>query len=71
MKSARGAGYSGRLLCGAGIVSGEDASAAIGLGMDGILVASSVVKSKDWGAKVRELATALTVTGYCNRGITG
>ena len=60
VKSARGAGYSGRLLCGAGIVSGEDASAAIGLGMDGILVASSVVKSKDWVAKVRELATALT-----------
>ena len=59
VKSARGAGYSGRLLCGAGIVSGEDASAAIGLGMDGILVASSDVKSKDWGAKVRELATAL------------
>jgi triosephosphate isomerase len=59
VKSARGAGYSGKLLCGAGIVSGDDASAAMRLGMDGVLVASSVVKSKDWGAKVRELATAL------------
>ena len=57
--AGRGSGYSGKLLCGAGIVSGEEARAAIRLGMDGVLVASSVVKSKDWGAKVRELATAL------------
>ena len=60
--SARGAGYSGRLLCGAGIVSGEDVRTAVRLGMDGILVASSVVKSKDWRAKVRELAAALLMT---------
>lgn len=58
--TARGAGYSGGLLCGAGIVSSEDARTAIRLGMDGILVASSVVKSKDWRAKVRELAAALS-----------
>jgi triosephosphate isomerase len=57
--SARGAGYEGKLLCGAGIVTGEDARAAVKLGMDGILVASSVVKSKDWESKIRELAAAL------------
>ncbi|MGA2665222.1 MAG: triose-phosphate isomerase [Nitrososphaerales archaeon] len=57
--AARGAGYTGRLLCGAGIVSGEDARAAMELGMDGILVASSVVRSADWRSKVRELASAL------------
>jgi triosephosphate isomerase len=57
--SARGAGYQGKLLCGAGIVTGEDVRAAMRLGMDGILVASSVVKSKDWGSKIKELAAAL------------
>jgi len=57
--SARRAGYHGKLLCGAGIVTGEDARAAMRLGMDGVLVASSVVKANDWGAKVRELAAAL------------
>ena len=57
--AVRGAGYAGRLLCGAGIVSGEDARAAVELGMDGVLVASSVVRSRDWETKVRELASAL------------
>ncbi len=52
-------GYKGSLLCGAGIVSGEDASAAIRLGTNGILVASSVVKAGDWPAKLRELGTAM------------
>jgi triosephosphate isomerase len=53
------AGYSGRLLCGAGIVSGEDVAAAIRLGTQGILVASSVVKAQDWRAKLRELGAAM------------
>jgi triosephosphate isomerase len=53
-------GFRGRLLCGAGIVSGEDAAAAMRLGAHGILVASSVVKAKpDWEGKVRELSDAL------------
>ena len=37
-----------KLLCGAGIVSGEDVAKAIELGSKGILVASGIVKSKDW-----------------------
>ncbi len=53
------AGYKGSLLCGAGIVSGEDVAAAIRLGTSGILVASSVVKAQDWTAKLRELGTAM------------
>src|SRR5712692_6973895 len=53
------AGYSGRLLCGAGIVSGDDVAAAIRLGTQGILVASSVVRAQDWDAKLRELGTAM------------
>ncbi len=52
-------GYSGNLLCGAGIVSGEDVAAAISLGTSGILVASSVVKAQDWQAKLRELGSAM------------
>jgi len=54
-----GAGYEGSLLCGAGIVSGEDVAAAVRLGTEGILVASSVVKAPDWQAKLRELGTAM------------
>ncbi len=55
----RKSGYEGRVLCGAGIVSGEDVAKAVELGTDGVLVASSVVKAKDWEAKVRELANSL------------
>jgi triosephosphate isomerase (TIM) len=58
-RSAGDAGFRGILLCGAGIVTGEDVRAATRLGMGGILVASSVVRSKDWAGKVGELATAL------------
>ena len=55
------AGYKGSLLCGAGIVSGDDVEAAMRLGTQGILVASSVVKAPDWPAKLRELGTAMHV----------
>jgi triosephosphate isomerase len=55
------AGYKGSLLCGAGIVSGDDVAAAMRLGTHGILVASSVVKAQDWPAKLRELGTAMHV----------
>jgi triosephosphate isomerase (TIM) len=55
------AGYKGSLLCGAGIVSGDDVEAAMRLGTQGILVASSVVKAQDWPAKLRELGTAMHV----------
>jgi len=53
------AGFDGTLLCGAGVVSGEDVGAAIRLGTSGILVASSVVKARDWEAKLSELASAM------------
>jgi triosephosphate isomerase len=57
--AVRKTGYGGRILCGAGIVSGEDVARAVELGVDGVLVASSVVKAADWEAKVRELANSL------------
>ena len=57
--AARRAGFGGKILCGAGIVTGEDVSRAVQLGADGVLVASSVVKAGDWESKVRELANSL------------
>ena len=56
----RRAGYEGEILCGAGIVSGEDVTKAVELGVDGVLVASSVVKASDWESKVGELARSLS-----------
>jgi triosephosphate isomerase (TIM) len=55
----RGAGYKGTFLCGAGITNAEDAHAAVRLGAEGVLVASSVVKAPDWEEKMEEIARAL------------
>ena len=52
-------GYRGEILCGAGIVSGEDVKRAVELGADGVLVSSSVVKARDWQSKIEELAHSL------------
>jgi len=60
VSAVRRAGYGGKILCGAGIVSGEDVTKALTLGVDGVLVASSVVKARDWEAQVRELARSLS-----------
>ncbi len=59
VRAARSADYRGSILCGAGIVNGEDVRMAVKLGVDGVLVASSVVKAKNWDGKVTELALAL------------
>lgn len=48
-----------KLLCGAGIVSGDDVSKAIELGSKGILVASGIIKAKDWNKIISEFAKAL------------
>ncbi len=48
-----------KLLCGAGIVSGEDVAKAIELGSKGILVASGIVKSKDWNKIMTEFAKSM------------
>ncbi|MBI4258576.1 MAG: triose-phosphate isomerase [Thaumarchaeota archaeon] len=47
------------VVCGAGVVSGEDVEAAIRLGSKGVLVASGVVKAKDWRTAIVDLATPL------------
>ena len=48
-----------RVLCGAGVQSGEDLAMALKLGADGVLLASAVTKAKDPEAAFRGLLTAL------------
>ena len=48
-----------KLLCGAGIVSGEDVAKSVELGSKGILVASGIIKAKNWNKIVSEFAKAL------------
>ncbi len=49
-----------KLLCGAGIVSGEDVSKASELGSQGILVASGIIKAKSWVTMISEFAKAMS-----------
>jgi triosephosphate isomerase len=49
-----------KLLCGAGIVSGEDVSKSSELGSKGILVASGIIKAKSWTKMITEFAKALS-----------
>jgi triosephosphate isomerase len=48
-----------KVLCGAGITNGDDASSALKLGAKGILVASGVVKASDPYKALLELARAM------------
>ncbi len=48
-----------KLLCGAGIVSGEDVTKALELGSKGILVASGIIKAKNWNNIISEFSKAL------------
>ena len=56
VKSAKN---STKLLCGAGIVSGKDVARAKELGSKGILVASGIVKAKDWEKIISEFCKGL------------
>jgi triosephosphate isomerase len=54
-----------RVICGAGIVNGEDVDSALRLGAFGVLVASGIIKSNNWESKISELAAPMTKTiGY-------
>jgi len=56
VKSAKN---STKLLCGAGIVSGKDVTRAKELGSKGILVASGIVKARNWEKIIDEFSRAL------------
>tara|TARA_B100000029_G_scaffold104175_1_gene94674 strand:- start:1641 stop:2297 length:657 start_codon:yes stop_codon:yes gene_type:complete len=57
--SVKSAKKSTKLLCGAGIVSGKDVTRAKELGSKGILVASGIIKAKNWEKIIDEFARAL------------
>tara|TARA_B100000809_G_scaffold241139_1_gene264060 strand:- start:2973 stop:3629 length:657 start_codon:yes stop_codon:yes gene_type:complete len=57
--AVRSAKNSTKLLCGAGIVSGDDVAHAKELGSKGILVASGIVKAKNWEKIIGEFSRAL------------
>ena len=59
VEMVRQAGFTGKILCGAGIVTGDDARAAMRLGAEGVLVASSIVKAGAREMKIREIIEAL------------
>jgi triosephosphate isomerase len=44
-----------KVLCGAGITTGDDVAAALRLGTVGVLLASGVVKAKDWEKAIKDL----------------
>lgn len=48
-----------KLLCGAGIVSGEDVKQSMILGSKGILVASGIIKAKNWQKIIEDFAKAM------------
>jgi triosephosphate isomerase len=48
-----------KLLCGAGIISGQDVAKALELGSKGILVASGIIKAKDWTKIIEEFSKAM------------
>lgn len=62
VQAVRAAKNSTKLLCGAGIVSGQDVRKAMDLGSKGILVASGIVKAKNWNAVVEEFAKGMLKT---------
>ena len=57
--AVKNANNSTKMLCGAGIVSGDDVEKAIQLGAKGILVASGIIKSKNWEKIIVEFSKAM------------
>lgn len=55
----RDLGFHGRFICGAGISSASDVRAAVKLGAEGVMLSSSVIKTSNWSAKLKELVEAL------------
>jgi triosephosphate isomerase len=49
-----------KVLCGAGVKTGEDVAKSIELGAEGVLLASGIVKAKDKERVIRDLASGLT-----------
>jgi triosephosphate isomerase len=52
------------ILCGAGITTGKDVTAALKLGTKGVLLASGIVKAKEPYKVLSEMAEALSCKAY-------
>ena len=59
VQAIKSAKNSTKLLCGAGIISGQDVSKAVELGSKGILVASGIIKAKNWEKIISEFCKGL------------
>ena len=59
LSAVKKARNSTKLLCGAGIVTSEDVKRAMELGSRGILVASGIVKSRNWNRDIEGFAKAI------------
>ena len=59
INAVQSAKNSTKLLCGAGIVSAEDVSRAVELGSKGILVASGIIKAKNWESILSDFSRGL------------
>jgi triosephosphate isomerase len=55
VRLVKGVNPSVGVLCGAGISTGEDVRMALELGAEGVLLASSVVKARDWRAAAEDV----------------
>jgi triosephosphate isomerase len=55
VRLVKGVNPSVGVLCGAGISTGEDVRMALELGAEGVLLASSVVKARDWRAATEDV----------------
>jgi len=60
--AVKNANNSTKLLCGAGIAAGEDVEKAMQLGAKGILVASGIIKAKNWEKIIDEFSKAMYKT---------
>ncbi|MFN4336377.1 MAG: triose-phosphate isomerase [Candidatus Nitrosocaldus sp.] len=52
-------GLKSKIICGAGIVDGNDSKAAIRLGSKGVLVASGIVKADNWYERIKDIASSM------------
>lgn len=59
VRAAREAHRDVRVLCGAGVKTGEDLRKALELGAEGVLLASAITKAKDPAAALRDLLAGL------------
>ena len=60
VRAAKEASRDVRVLCGAGVKTGEDLRKALELGAEGVLLASAVMKAKDPAAALRDLLGGLS-----------